>query len=144
MSGATLDACTIIAMLTPDHPHHRAAVATLDTLMGEDLWVHPVNLAEVLVPYCDRKRTDDRGDAAIAQLRSIGVRVHEQADWYHAADVAAVRAELRVKIPDACAVAAAWETATPLLTFDERLARAVERASLPVTLVQPVPGGSPT
>ena len=137
--SATLDACTLIALLTPDHVHHRSAVATLDTLIGGDLWVHPLNLAEVLVPHARRDGgIADRTDGITDQLAGMGVQVWDQSDTSHAVDLACVRAELRVKMPDACAVTTAWETGTPLLTFDARLAGAVTRGTLPVSLVAPL------
>lgn len=136
--SATLDACTLIALLTPDHVHHTSAVATLDSLIGGDLWVHPLNLAEVLVPHVRRDGLAERTGGITDQLAGIGVQVCDQADTSHAVDLACVRGELGVKMPDACAVTTAWETNTPLLTFDDRLAKAVTRGTLPVSLVTPL------
>lgn len=134
MNGATLDACVLIAALDDTNADHTRAVDALDTLIGTEMWVHPINLAEVLVPYAARSRADDRAEDITRRLRTMGVGVHDQADASHAIDLACVRRELGIKMPDACAVVTAWETMTPLLTFDARLAAAVRRSTLPVSL----------
>lgn len=135
--SATIDACVLIAWSDPTNADHERAVATLAALTPP-LYVHPVNLAEVLVPYAARDGMRDRTGGLLDALRHIGLQVHDESDASHAVDLACVRAELGVKMPDACAVATAWETNTPLATFDERLARAVGRTHLPVSLAPPV------
>lgn len=147
--SATVDACTLIAFLDPRNAQHERAVALMASLTPP-LWIHPLNLAEVLVPFADRRGALDQGRwdrggpeyparRVWRDIERIGVRVYTEAlgdDTSHAIDLAEIRHETRVKMPDACVIATAWESSTPIASLDDRLVAAARKFD-PVDVVDP-------
>lgn len=125
MNGTTLDASTLIAALDPDHANHTKAAAQLRETTAP-LWLHPVTLAEVLVPYVDPNDILDL-------LYDIGIEVFDADQGLptmtrqHAIDLAKVRRISRAKMPDACVITTAWLTGTPIASLDNGLLAAAAR-----------------
>lgn len=113
-----LDASVVIAHLTSQDAHHRAATAFFRENLDEQFLVHTLTLTEILVG----PTRVDRGDFAMQQLTVLGI-----AEWTppaaSAARLARLRAEQPLKLPDCCVLDAAMVTGSALATFDDRLAR---------------------
>ncbi len=118
-----LDASVLIALLDDQDAHHDAAVAVLDPVLDHDepLRMHAVNLAEVLVGPAKAGRLDD----AVRLLAPLGI---EEVNG-PASELARVRAESSLRMPDCCVLLAAQVAADDTIaTFDARLAAvAVQR-----------------
>lgn len=117
--STVVDANVVIAWQTPDHVFHADAVR----LIGDAepaLYMHELNLAEVLVGL-------DRNDwpHVVTTLVEMGFEFVTT----DAIALAAARVDGRVRMPDACVLAAARTTgAAAVLTFDATL-RAAAAAS---------------
>lgn len=112
----TLDASVIIAHFNMRDTDHDAANALLAQHQHGFL-MHSLTLAEVLVaPARGRRLT-----AALQALAHLGVE-----EWCpkpgRARDLAELRTETGLKMPDVCVLDAALCTGTALATFDARLA----------------------
>ena len=112
----TLDASVIIAHFNTRDAHHEAAGELLASNQGGFI-MHSLALAEVLVtPARGRRLT-----AALQALSHLGVE-----EWCpepgRARDLAELRTETGLKMPDVCVLDAALCTGTALATFDDRLA----------------------
>lgn len=70
----TLDASVIIALLNPRDPHHEAAAEYLRCSAAEELVIHSLSLAEVLVG----RAKSGRGQEMLTDLEAIGLRVADQ------------------------------------------------------------------
>lgn len=126
--AVTLDASALIALTSKHDPHHVQAVSLMrSSLLRRDLLVHPINMAEAAV------RPTARG--VVETVRGIwqllGVLVAD-VDEGQAWRLASLRVTTGLQVPDCCAVDTAQRTATPLATFDQRLAR--QAANLGVDL----------
>jgi predicted nucleic acid-binding protein len=115
----TLDASVVIAHLSPDDPHHEAASGLLRAAAAEDLVMHSLNLAEVLVGGVRA----GRGQEMLDDLAAMGIRVAERPDG-EALRLATLRVSHRLKLPDCCALVTALSTSAVLATVDEGLAKA--------------------
>ncbi|MEQ6903355.1 type II toxin-antitoxin system VapC family toxin [Nocardioides sp. YIM 152588] len=115
----TLDASVVIAHLYPHDPHHAAATALLRDHADEDLLIHSLNLAEVLVGGVRA----GRGQELLADLEAIGLRV-AGTDAGEPMRLAGLRVETGLKMPDCCALDAAATAGSALATFDDRLGAA--------------------
>lgn len=115
----TLDASVVIAHLSPDDPHHAAASGFFSAAVAEDLLMHSLNLAEVLVGGVRA----GRGQEMLDDLQAMGIRVAARPDG-EALRLAGLRVASRLKLPDCCALDTALSTNSTLATVDEDLATA--------------------
>jgi len=121
-----LDASAVIAHLAAGDPHHAAATRLLSDHATARLFVHSVNLAEVLVGGVRA----GRGREMLDDLTSLGVNVAEPvAD--EPLRLAELRIETGLKLPDCCALVVAATRRLPLASFDDRLRRAATAIGLP-------------
>lgn len=114
-----LDASLLIAHLQSRDPHHEAATDYLREHADQQLLIHSLNLAEVLVGAVKV----GRGQELLDDLHAIGVRVAGQHDG-EPLRLAALRVETGLKLPDCCALDTALTSESTLATFDEHLAAA--------------------
>ncbi len=129
----TLDASVVIAHLSPHDPHHKAAGEYLRGSSAEDLVIHSLNLAEVLVGGVKA----GRGQEMLADLEAIGLRVADRPNG-EPLRLANLRASSGLKLPDCCALDTALSTASTLATFDDDLAKAARQRRVTVA-----PGRAP-
>jgi len=111
-----VDASVLVAFLDPDDLHHHAAIYLL-ARARPPLLVHPISAAEILVAPI-------RGGVAAevwADLEAIGVEIDTRP--IDPMQLARLRNETGLKIPDCCVVATALNRRSPIATFDEQLAR---------------------
>ena len=121
-----VDASVLIAHLDEQDALHDRAEEALMRAADQRLGSSTVTLAEVLVGPARR----DRLDAARAALLQLDVAEIPLADDAPAR-LATLRAETGLKLPDCCVLLAAQDArADAILTFDEPLAREVERLGL--------------
>jgi predicted nucleic acid-binding protein len=122
-----LDASILIAHLDPKDAHHARASEAMLAVADEPLGASLVTLAEVLVgPACV-----GRTDAALHALDAIGVTAVPM-PMDSPVQLARLRAETRLPLPDCCVLLAAHTAGAPIATFDDRLARAAGTAGLVV------------
>lgn len=118
-----VDASVLIAHLDEGDAQHGRAVERLLELAEQPLGCSPITRAEVLVGPARHARVDV-AETVLATLAVDDVPLRGDAP----ARLAALRAETNLKLPDCCVLLAAQDgTATAVLTFDERLARAATR-----------------
>jgi predicted nucleic acid-binding protein len=124
---SVLDASVLIAHFNTHDPHHSDATAFLAAHAADDLWIGPLNLAEVLVGPA---RAGALGKAAAA-IEQVGVsEVALPPDG--AVRLAELRAATSLKLPDCCVLLTAQQTGTEVVTFDHRLRIAAEELGLQV------------
>jgi len=112
-----LDASILVAHLDDTDPHSEAAKTILAE--GDAFAASTITLAEVLVGAARAGRLDEQL-AALSQLEISEVPIERGA----AAQLACLRAETGLRMPDCCVVHAASVTgADALATRDDRLAR---------------------
>lgn len=111
-----LDAGVLIAHLSPADPHSDVAADLLDT--EEELAIHPLSLAEVLVHPARLGRDADVFDGLTKGLGVdiVGFTREEPTE------LAQLRAQTRLKMPDCCTLVVAERLGARLATFDRRLA----------------------
>jgi len=130
MSAITADANVIIAYIEAQHIHHAMAVELLNRY--ERIWVHPINMAEVLVglssPAERFRKLLDLTNAGF--LMKSDWTVHELHD--SVLELANLRAKYRAKMPDTCALLTAFQTKTALATFDTGLRSAALAAGIEI------------
>ena len=121
-----VDASVLIAHLDErDALHARAGDALLEAA-NRRLGCSPITLAEVLVGPARRDRLD-AARVAVAELDVEEIPLGEDAP----VRLAALRAGSGLKMPDCCVLLAAQDAAAEaVLTFDDALAREVERLGL--------------
>ena len=121
-----VDASVLIAHLDArDALHARAGDALLEAA-NRRLGCSPITLAEVLVGPARRDRLD-AARAAVAELDVEEIPLGEDAP----VRLAALRAGSGLKMRDCCVLLAAQDAAAEaVLTFDDALAREVERLGL--------------
>lgn len=123
-----LDAGVLIGLLDPSDAHHDASRRVFRT--GFQFWVHPLNIGEALIT----PERAGRGFEALEDLRRAGV-VAATLGPDEPLLVARIRAQHGLRMPDACALAAAVHNDLPLVTFDKRLAAEAKKRGL----FEPVP-----
>lgn len=123
----TLDASVVIAHLNPHEPHHQAADAYLRDSAGEQLRMHALNLAEVLIGGVKA----GRGQEMLSDLYAIGIRVADR-DEGEPLRLANLRMTCGLKLPDCCALDTALATESTLATFDDALANAARTRNVTV------------
>lgn len=114
-----LDASVVIAHLSPGDSRAERAMEILDT--EEELGMHPLTVAEVLV----RPAQDGAEEDVAAALGRLGIE-QLPVERDEPIRIARVRAGARIRMPDACVLAAALRSGAAVATFDVRLARAAE------------------
>jgi toxin FitB len=118
-----VDASVLIAHLEERDALHEQAIERLLATADETLSCSTLTLAEVFVGPARRGRLDD----ARAAIAALGIQEIPLASGA-AGDLATLRADTGLKMPDCCVLLAARHArASGLLTFDERLAKAAAR-----------------
>jgi len=128
MREVTADANIVIAYIESQHVHHTMAVELLDQF--DRIWVHPINMAEVLVGLLSptersRKLQDLTGAGFVIDLDRTTEELHNEV-----LDLANLRAEYRAKMPDTCALLTAHRKRTTLATLDAGLRKAALAAGI--------------
>ena len=122
-----LDASVLIAYLNPHDVHHQDATALLLESTADELLVHAMTMAEVLVGGARVGHATAMGDS----LMAIGIALTRQND-----DEPLRLAELwhttRLKLPDCCVLDCAQTAGARLATFDEALGRAAANLGIMV------------
>ncbi|QKT08223.1 type II toxin-antitoxin system VapC family toxin [Gordonia sp. X0973] len=111
-----LDAAVVIAHLSTSDPHSDAAGDILDT--EEELAIHPLSLAEVLVHPAHTGQ-----DVAIFERLTTRLGIETVTPTpTEPIELARLRAQTKLKMPGCCALVAAERLGAHLATFDRRLA----------------------
>ena len=111
-----LDASVLIGFIFDQDAHHAAAVALLRDEAGNAFGVSPVTLAEALVA------PTRLGRVAAAERMLLEIGVNEIALPRDAAlQLAKLRVESGLKMPDCCVLLAAITSNGAVATFDSRL-----------------------
>jgi predicted nucleic acid-binding protein len=136
-----LDASVLIAVLTPEDEHHRAALAVFVRAVGtaQDFVVNSVTLAEALV-FPARQGLLAQQSAAIAELGVVEVPFPAGA----AQTLARLRVDTGLKLPDCLVLLTALDQRGTLATFDDRLRRAALDQGVPVQPRWPPPTAAAT
>ncbi|MDT0156103.1 PIN domain-containing protein [Microbacterium sp. ARD32] len=108
----------MIALRSPRDPHAESAASLV--VGADELVIHPVTLAEVLVVPA-RAGLADQVRARLVD--GLGIRVSAP-DADEPLRIASLRAATRVALPDCYVLGLAAETGSPLATFDAALAAA--------------------
>lgn len=119
------DASVLIGWLDSTDAHHAAATELLGELADEDLGCATLTIAEVLVGAyrCGR------GSQALNALAGIGLS--EIGIEGLAPELAQLRAEVSLPMPDCCVLLAARTRApAPVLSFDAKLSRVARSIGL--------------
>ncbi|MGI8726353.1 MAG: type II toxin-antitoxin system VapC family toxin [Solirubrobacterales bacterium] len=121
------DASVLIAHLSPKDTHHEAATGILLAHPPGQMLVHPVTLAEVLVGGV----RIGQGASMSEDLRGAGLGIAIGDDG-GPLRLAELRTTTGLKMPDCCVLGVAIQQHASLATFDEALATAARRLSVPV------------
>lgn len=120
-----LDANVIIAYLDGQNIHHQRADRLLTREIDDDFGVNSLTLAEVLVMPARAHRLD----AIHTVIRDLEIQeLPFPGDT--ACQLAQLRADTRLKMPDCCVLLVAEHTAARVATFDESLAKAAATRQL--------------
>ena len=122
-----VDASVLIAHLSPLDAHHVPATALLRDAPPDELLVHGMTLAEVLVGGV----RVGRGAAMREDLRAAGIVV-APTDPDEPLRLAELRATSGLKLPDCCVLDVAVRARAALATFDDALATAARRRGVAV------------
>lgn len=123
-----VDASVLVAQLDAGDALHARAVDALLETAAQPLGCSPITLAEVLAGPARADRLDE-ARAAVTELGVTEIPFGEQAS----VRLATLRARTALKLPDCCVLLAAQDAhAGAVLTFDGRLAQAVQRLGLGV------------
>lgn len=125
MGALILDASVLIGLLDRADAHHHQAVEEVDAAdrAGERLLAPASAYSEALVSFARAGRTA----AAREAIAAMGIRVVEMSQ-----PIAELAAELRAKhdrlrLPDAIVLATARQLRAALLTYDDNLAKTVQK-----------------
>lgn len=121
------DASWVVALRDPSDDHHLPAAAINRGIDDEDVWLHPVTLAECLVAPARLGVLPD----AVLRLRAAfevpDVERYAPVRW------AALRAETGLRLPDAVVLDTALSHgARAIVTFDAKLAAAAGEHGLDI------------
>lgn len=120
-----LDASVLIAHLDSGDPHHEGAQRLLEAAGEEALGASTITLAETLVSPARANRLRDAEEA----LARLGV--NELVPGKGApAQLAKLRAEVGLKLPDCCVLLAAQEHSAAVASFDAELLSAARKLGL--------------
>lgn len=120
-----LDANVLIAFLDASDAHHDDAISLFEHRFLDGFSASALSVAEALV----HPVRAGRQDSAAASLAVIGVEVLP-IEPSQAAELARVRNQYRVRMPDAVALHAAISSGSELATFDDTLAAAARSAGV--------------
>jgi predicted nucleic acid-binding protein len=120
-----LDASVLIAHLDGSDQHHAKARSLLEDNRGEPLGASTVTLAETFVSPARAGRLED----AEAALRRLGVEELSLAPGAPGR-LAAMRAEVGLKMPDCCVLLAAQDNEGAVASFDSTLLAAAGKVGL--------------
>ncbi|GAB7006380.1 hypothetical protein JCM18899A_38530 [Nocardioides sp. AN3] len=132
---SVLDASVLIAHFAAHDEHHATATAHLASTT--DLWIGPLNLAEVLVAPARAGRLEEVAEA-VQQIGVQEVPMPPQA----AVQLADIRARTGLKMPDCCVLLTAQQTGGAVATFDDRLRREAANLGLNIVTWPDVPQGT--
>jgi predicted nucleic acid-binding protein len=121
-----LDASVLIAYLDGDDAQHGVAEELLAREIDDDFAVNSLTLAEVLVVPA-REGMLDRVQTALRDLEAQELPFPDDS----AVQLALLRADTGLKMPDCCVLLAADATGARVATFDDRLARAAAARDIP-------------
>jgi len=120
-----LDASVLIALLRSEDRHHDRARQVLTA--DRHFEVHSLNLAEALVAPVRAGREA----GALRAWEAVGVQPWE-ANPSAAVDLARLKVETRLTLPDCCPLLVAEATTRTVATFDVRLARVARERGIEV------------
>lgn len=120
-----LDASVLIAHLDGSDQHHAKARNLLEANGGEPLGASPITLAETLVSPARASRLGD----AEAALQRLGVRELPLGQGAFR-QLAEMRAEVGLKMPDCCVLLAAQDHEGIVASFDSDLLSAARKLGL--------------
>ena len=120
-----LDANVLIAFLDASDAHHDDAISLFEHRFLDGFSASALSVAEALV----HPVRAGRQDSVAASLAVIGVEVLPL-EPSQAAELARVRNQYRVRMPDAVALHAAISSGSELATFDDTLAAAARSAGI--------------
>lgn len=120
-----LDASVLIAHLDSGDPHHEGAQGLLEAAGEETLGASAITLAETLVSPARMDRLADAEEA----LGRLGVRELVLGEGAPA-QLAKLRAEVGLKLPDCCVLLAAQEHSAVVASFDADLLAAARKLGL--------------
>lgn len=122
-----LDASLLIAHFNTAEPHHADADRLLREAQLEDLIIHPLTLAEVLVGGARGGRTSEM----FGDILSLGVAVASYSTD-EPVRLAELRASTKRKLPDCCILHLALSRIAKLATFDLALAATARELGITV------------
>lgn len=126
------DAGALIGALDDGDPFNRAAFEFIEDNAEQDFLANALTIAEALVRPARAGRTDAVRDAIEHRLGVMALAI--TAD--DSAQIAAVRAQTALRMPDAVVVATAEITLAELVTTDARLAAAARERGIRTTLLE--------
>lgn len=126
-----LDAGALIALINERDAHHTWARELFTSTTGEEWVISSLTLAEVMVHPVRAGKAEDflRGIEGL-RLRTEGIQAED------AAELARLRAETSLKMPDVIALHLANRLAATLATVDRRLAAKASELGASVTAPQ--------
>ena len=119
-----LDADVVIGALDANDVHHQEAHGLFEgwNEHGDTRLISVVNLTEVLVaPAADPAKLAVAREA----IAALGVAAHQPSETI-AVDAARLRGRHPISVPDAYCLATAKQTASTIVSFDDRLLRAAD------------------
>ncbi|QIM19389.1 PIN domain-containing protein [Leucobacter coleopterorum] len=124
-----LDASVLIALGNTNDVHHLRAREFFMAHLSDDLLLHPLTKAEVLLGPARRGLADFKA----RELAAMGIE-----EWVPTEGsglrLAEIRAATGLKMPDCCVLDAAIATGSQLVTFDDALSNAAARFGLSLLL----------
>lgn len=131
MAGVILDANFLIALYNESDVHHGwAREVMLDTL-SDELFIPALSYAETLV----RPAITKQSELLIDALSELGIEVVPLVES-SAVHLAHVRADSKLRMPDAVVLQVALEKGSAIATSDQTLAKAAHKAG--VTVFKPI------
>lgn len=122
-----LDACVLIAHLDSADAHHDASERVLEESAAGDLAASALTLAEVFVEPA-RRGLLETACAGLSEIGLTEIPVHCSSG----PDLARLRAESGLKLPDCCVLLAAQTGGSSIATFDESLAAVARKRGIEV------------
>ncbi len=122
-----LDASVLIAHLDGAYPHHAKARSLLESSGDESLGASAITLAETFVAPARAGRLDE----AQAALRRLGIDELAFAGGAPG-QLAQLRADTRLKMPDCCVLLAARQHSAGVASFDDKLIDAAGKLGLKI------------
>jgi predicted nucleic acid-binding protein len=121
-----VDASVVVAATEPGDIHHRRAVEFLAATPPEELFIHPLTLAEVLVGGVRQSQ----GQALAKAITAAGLTTPAMEPT--PLQLATVRVTTGLKMPDAVVVATAQTLGASIATFDLDLAKKATAVGVPI------------